>query len=113
VGGLPTKSIPAEREPTLVRLTAERPVVTWNRDDEEREGAIAPSCSRSTRSGVAWPDVMRLFPPKFATTGGPEPYQSLVCCVPIPWLEKAALIERAVDVVGAQLRLPLKMGGKR
>ena len=62
---------------------------------------------------LAWPDIMRLFPPRFARTGGPEPYQSLVCCVPIVWLERAGLIARSVDAVGAQLRLPLKVGVRR
>ena len=57
---------------------------------------------------VAWPDIMALFPPKFASTGGEHPYQTLNCCVPIAWLRDAALIVKTVDVVGAQLRLPLK-----
>jgi len=56
---------------------------------------------------------MGLFPPRFSTTAGEHPYQSLVCCVPIAWLDKAGLIARVVDAIGVQLRLPLKVAGQR
>jgi hypothetical protein len=56
---------------------------------------------------LAWPDIMRLFPPRMAATAGPSPYQSLVCCVPIAWLRNQGLIVRTVKATPAQLRLPL------
>src|SRR5207244_1174328 len=59
------------------------------------------------RLRVAWPDIMRLFPPRFAGTSGESPYRSLNCCVPISWLHAAQLISRTVEAVGVQLRLPL------
>ena len=58
---------------------------------------------------LAWPDIMRLYPPKFASTSSDNSYQSLNCCVPITWLRESALISRTVEVVNAQLRLPLTM----
>jgi hypothetical protein len=57
----------------------------------------------------AWKTILELFPPRFASTAGPEPYQTLVCWPPIAWLRDAGLIARTVDVVWAQLRLPLTM----
>ena len=70
---------------------------------------IPPSCWKSRALRLAWPDIMRLFPPKFASTSSESPYQSLNCCVPITWLREAALMARTIEVVNAQLRLPLTM----
>jgi hypothetical protein len=56
---------------------------------------------------MVWPDIMTLFPPRFAATAAPQPYGTLCCCPPITWLREAALITRTIDVVWAQLRLPL------
>jgi hypothetical protein len=54
----------------------------------------------------AWGDILRASPPKRAATAGPRPYVSLNCCVPIQWLRVAGLIQRVVEAVGGQLRLP-------
>ncbi|MBM4439771.1 MAG: hypothetical protein FJ027_05095 [Candidatus Rokubacteria bacterium] len=62
---------------------------------------------------AAWPDILRCFPPRLAATSDRGGYQTLVCCVPIPWLREARLVVREVDAVNAQLRLPLTVAAPR
>lgn len=60
-----------------------------------------------TRLREAWSEILRRFPPREAATEGTAPYASLVCPVPIRWLEARGLIVRRINTTGTQLRLPL------
>lgn len=55
-----------------------------------------------------WPSILSAFPPKPTGTNGERPYQTLNCCVPIPWLRAAGLFVEERTAIGAQLRLNLR-----